>query len=82
MALSIHLHSEMYIPVKAIQMVEKPLQLLCSVWPDHMNVIAYQNRHRRLWLACAKAVSSKSSAKKLVMTGDSGEPTATPSDCW
>jgi hypothetical protein len=33
-AVSLYLHGELYIPVKTIQMVKKPLQVLCSMWPD------------------------------------------------
>ena len=37
--LSLYLRGELYIPVKAIQMVKKPLQVLCSMWPDDKGVI-------------------------------------------
>jgi len=33
-AVSPYLHGELYIPVMAIQMVMKPLPLVCSVGPD------------------------------------------------
>ena len=41
----------------------------------------YLYRHAGLRLACFSAFSSKSSMKKLAMTGESGEPIGTPSVC-
>lgn len=35
----LHLHGELDIPVKANQMVKKPLQLLWSMWSDDKSVI-------------------------------------------
>jgi hypothetical protein len=37
-AVCLYLHSELYIPVKAFQIVKKPLQLLCSICPDEESV--------------------------------------------
>jgi len=38
-AVCLYLHGELYIPVKAIQIVKKPVQLLCSMCPDEESVI-------------------------------------------
>jgi hypothetical protein len=38
-ATSLFLDGELYIPVNAIHMVKKPLQLICSMWPDGKGVI-------------------------------------------
>jgi len=38
-AVSLYLGGELHVPVKAIQMIKKPLQLICSMWPDDKGVI-------------------------------------------
>jgi len=38
-AVSLCLDGELHVPVKAIQMVKKSLQLICSMWPDDKGVI-------------------------------------------
>lgn len=80
-AISLCLHGELHIPVKAIQVVKEPLQLLCFERPDNKGVMNIADQHSGLWVACAKALSSKSSMKKLVMIGESREPLVTPSVC-
>jgi len=65
-----HLHGELYIPVKDIQMVTKPLQVFCSMRPDDKNVINIMEPAQTFVLACANVFSS---IKKLAMTGERAE---------
>jgi hypothetical protein len=37
----------------------------------------YWNLHSNLWVPCAKALTSESAIKKLVVTGESREPIVT-----
>jgi hypothetical protein len=72
----------MDIPVKAIQMVQEPFQLLWSVLPDDKRAIHIMETTEGLIFAiCSRVLSLKSSIKMLVVRGDGGDPIGHPNQC-
>jgi hypothetical protein len=81
-ALSFSLHGELNALVDSVQVVQKVLELVGSLWPDDEGVIhVVKPAEGVVGGAKSSALSLKSSVWKLAMTGDSGEPMATPSIC-
>jgi hypothetical protein len=74
-------HGEFYIPAKAIQMVNKPDQLLCSLQPDDKGVIKVTELAHRFVSSLCQGHLLIVSLKKLARTREGVGPTASPSVC-
>jgi len=69
----------MNIPVKDIQVVQVPLQLLWSVLPDDKQAIhIMETTDGFIFVICSRVLPLKSSIKKLVVRGDGGDPIGHP----
>jgi hypothetical protein len=75
-----HFHHELYFPVDAVQEIYEGLQFLDSMSPDDKGII--DTAIPTGGLVCGfvqSSLSSKSSMKKLAITGERVEPIAKPS---
>jgi hypothetical protein len=65
--------------VKYIQVVQEPLQLLWSVSPDDKQAIhIMETTDGFIFVIYSRVLPLKSSIKKLVVRGDSGDPVGHP----
>jgi hypothetical protein len=80
-AISFHLHGELNVLVDTVQVVKEVPQPIRAVWPDDESVIHIAEPAEGLVGSPVKRHPLKSYMKKLLMTGDSGQPMATPSIC-
>jgi hypothetical protein len=62
--------------VESVDLVQKFYQFFFAMRPDDK-----YHQHTVLGVICSIAFFSKSSMKKFAITGESGEPIATPSVC-
>ena len=70
---------ELNIPVKYIQVVQEPLQLLWSVSPDDKQAIhIMETTDGVIFVIYSRVLPLKSSIKKLVVRGVSGDPVGHP----
>ena len=79
---SLYAHGDMYIPVKAIQMVKKPLQIFHSAQPDDKSVIKVTEPTQQfVGRLCKDPLLNVFHREVSSDRREGGEPIATPSVC-